>query len=491
VTSAPSINSTSGGLTGFRKALFLAVLAIPWLIAITLLIHWRQVQLAGESPGYLTWNPKETAVYPAFIRVIGRSQLLPVQLALFASSVSWIGWQLLRQFGPMVGAAVVIGLVANPYVWQLQGSVMSEALTMPLLIVVIGCSLAWLDGRSRVHLMVAFFASALSFTARPSALLTVVIPLLALWLGPRMDRNAASKLLVTMVGLLLWLVPVGLERLTTHLVLGDRHTSLLGRHVMMKAAVIDAPAIDRRGMSPLEVRVATMMEQQYAPLRDTFRPLSGRVRDLVRFNYEVCVAFSCTDAALRDVNVARPVLDRALERVGLARIRQNPFGYLGLATAEYRGLWSLHTRKDPDVAPKYNAFLQKSGPIPFWSSLGPDSQFVPKADQKSYYRYDRAVMFMIAWATVLLIIALAISWLRGDRHPSVVGPLATLVGLQAVLVFIALAGVGIPRYSLGLWPAIVLGLGVGAFHYLDRFVIRVFPVRRGNELTENPSAAFA
>jgi hypothetical protein len=487
-----SIDFEGTGLAGPRKVLFLAVLALPWLVAAVLFIHWRQVQLAGESPCYLMWCPKNPAVYPGFVRIIGRSHLLPVQLALFAAAISWIGWRLLHQFGAIVSAAVVLGLIVNPYVWQLQGSVMSESLTMPLLILVIGCSLAWLDGRGRAYLMVAFFASALSVTARPSALLTVVIPLAALWLGRRTGKDGASKAFLTLMGLLLCLVPVALERLTTHLVLGDRQTSVLGRLVIGKASVIDAPAIDRSGMSPLEIRVATMMEQQYAPLRDTIRPLSGPVRDLVRLNYEVCVQFSCTDDALRAVQVPRPMLDRALVRVGLARLRQNPLAYFKLSVAEYRGLWSLHPRKDPGVASQYNALLQKTGPLPFWPSLGAESQFVPKSDQKSYYRYDRAVMWLIAWAAVLLLIALAISWLRGDRGPSVVGPLATLLGLEAILVFIALAGVGIPRYSLGLWPAIILGLGLGTFHYLDRFVIKLFPSGELDEPTvEERSTAFA
>jgi hypothetical protein len=492
VASAPSINFSGTGLTGVRKALFLAVLALPWLIAAALFIHWRQVQLAGESPCYLTWCPKNPAVYPAFVRVLGRSHLLPVQLALFAAAISWIGWRLLHQFGAIVSTAVVLGLIVNPYVWQLQGSVMSESLTTPLLILVIGCSLAWLDGRGRAYLMVAFFASALSVTARPSALMTVVIPLAALWLGRRADKNGTSKALLTLMGFLLCLVPVGLERLTTHLVLGDRQSSVLGRLAIGKASVIDAPAIDRSGMSPLEVRVATMMEQQYAPLRDTIRPLSGPVRDLVRLNYEVCIQFSCTDDALRDVRVPRPVLDRALVRVGFARLRQNPIGYLKLAVGEYRGLWSLHPRKDPSVASQYNTLLQRTGPLPFWSSLGTESQFVPKSDQKSYYRYDRMVMWLIGWAAVLLLIALAVSWLRGDRGPSVVGPLATLMGLEAILVFIALVGVGIPRYSLGLWPAIILGLGLGAFHYMDRFVIKLFPAGTLDQPNvEHQSAALA
>lgn len=426
------------------------------------------MQLAGESPCYLAWCAKHTAVYPGFVRIITPAYLLPVQLALFAAAITWFGWLLDRRSGLLVASLVVLGLVANPYVWQLQGSIMSEALTMPLLIVVIGCSLLWLDGRRPAYLMVAFVASSLTATARPSGLLTILIPLASLWLGQRAADARPSKLVLSGLGMLCWLLPVVAERTTTHFVLGAEQTSLAGRHMMAKAGVIDAPPVNRKGFSPLENRVADMMELQFAPIRDTFRPLSGPVKDLVRFNYEVCIAFSCTDEAMKDVHVRRPELDAALVRVGFARLKQNPLAYLDLAWAEYRGLWSLHTRKHPDIAPAYNAFLAKAMPLPFQTGLGVQGVIVPLNDQKSYYRYDRMVMFAIAWACILLLIALLISWFRGERGPSVVAPLATLIGLEAILVFIALLGVGIPRYPLGLWPAIVIGLVLGALHYLRR-----------------------
>lgn len=442
----------------------LAIAAAPMLIAILYYMAIGHAQLDGDSPCYLQWCPKRTSVYPVFLNLVEGPWLLPVQLGLLAGSLTWLAWYSFRLFGSLLLSAVLtFGIMANPYVWQLQGSVMSEALTTPLLIVLLGCTTGFLVRGSPTTLLAASFAAGVMAAARPGVLPILIIPLAALWLA---NRTAGQKLKLSALCVLVWVAPIAADRAYTRAVLGDRMTSLAGRHIFAKAALIDAPPLDRSGMGAVDRRLANLLERDLQPVREVLRPLHGNVRQIVRLNYEVCLQYACGERLTGDLHLPRAELDDALVRVGTARLERNPGAYLSLAWDNYRGLWQLHPRKHPDLAREYNAFLKTSAPLPFQPLLGEEGQIVPSDQQREYYRYDRLVLIAIGVAVPILILLFLIQIFRRSGEPLGAGSLAILVGLEAVLVFAALFGVGIPRYVMGMWPAIVAGFALAGYHLL-------------------------
>lgn len=455
--------------TRSRQLAILTLVAVPALLAVAFFAIWQTAQLDGDSPCYLQWCPKRTSVYPSFLDLVGLRLLLPVQLALFAAAASWLAWYSLRLFDSLpLSVALTLGTVANPYLWQLQASVMSEALTTPLLVILLGCTLGYAAERRTLLLAVASFCAGLAAAARPSLLPVVAIPFLA---GVLLEGSAKAKLRLAGLCLVAWLAPIAVDRLYTHAVLGERMTSLAGRHMFAKAAMIDAPSLDQSSMAPVDRRLADVLERDFAPVRQTLKPLHGNVRDVVRLNYEVCIQYACGDAATRDLRLPRHVLDDGLFRVGLARIERNPLGYLSLAWDNYRGLWLLHPRKHPDLAGEYNAYLRAASSLPFQQYLGEEAQPVPKSEQHELYRLNRAVFAAIGLALPVLLAVLALALLR-RKSPLLAVALAAAVGLEAVLVFAALFGVGIPRYVMGMWPVVVLPFVLAAYETFARPLAR-------------------
>jgi hypothetical protein len=291
-----------------------------------------------------------------------------------------------------------------------------------------------------------------------------------------------QKAKIAALCVLFWSAPLVADRLYSRAMLGDRATSLAGRHMFAKGALVELVGVDRAGPTPLERKLGDFAQRGVAPVRSLLAPLRGtNVHSILTLNYEVCLQYACTDAATRSLQSARPNLNEALLRVGLARLRQNPLGYLELSWHEYRGLWLLHPRKVPELAREYNAYLGERGPLPFQQYLGEEARPVPAGQQHGFYRLDRALLIAIGVLLPLLMVVLLVAVARSWRHPLLTASLATLIGVHAVLVFTALFGVGIPRYTMGLWPAIVFAVALPAWFAAERAIALARADRQSGE----------
>lgn len=116
-------------------------------------------------------------------------------------------------------------------------------------------------------------------------------------------------------------------------------------------------------------------------------------------------------------------------------------------------MWLLHPRKAPNLARKYNAFLQRNGPLPFQALLGDVGQPTPQGEQSGFLSIERKAFAAVGIISIILIIILPFSMSRIETRSA----FAVLVGTQGVLVLSALLGVGLPRYAMGMWPVLVQG----------------------------------
>jgi hypothetical protein len=430
-----------------------------------------------DSLGYVQGSPARTATYHLFLAVFYGPWLLPVQLFLFAAALGWLAIYSSRLVPWIVCAGLFLLIAANPYVWELQASVMSEALTTPLLTIIVGCVLGFTATRRNRLLLVAAFLCGLATTARPSLILFIIAPLCLLW----MAREASDRWKTAAAMILLFAAPIVAEKLYSRAVHGSQLTSYVGRNVFMKGAIIDAPPTGVASPDALDQRLLAGVNQEYEPVRRLISGVQDRdVRYVVMTLYESCAGYGCFDDFLAGYYHGEAELERHMFKVGAARLRSNPAAYAKLAATEYQRMFLLHPRKHPDLAPKYNAFLARQSPIPFQQRLGAEAQPTPADQQKPLLRFNRAVFALIGIFGVLMTGAFAF-W-RPNRPAE--AAFALLLGTQAVLVFTTLLGVGQPRYAMGMWPALIGGEFLAAVALLE-----VWFARRGSDLLIGRSVA--
>jgi hypothetical protein len=430
------------------------------------LLFWRlhpSLVWDADSASYVGGWPMRTATYHLFLKLFYGPLLLPLQLLLFAAALSWLAIQSSRSLPWLACAAMLVAIAANPYVWELQASVMSEALTTPLLTLIVGCILGFAATRRRAPLVVAALLCGVMTTIRPSLLLFILTPLCALWAGPKVPGRVKLTALI----LAAWLAPVIAERLYSRAVHGSQLTSPVGRNIFMKGAIIDALPTTLASPDALDRRLLAAVNRDYEPVRQLIDRTKDRdVRYILLSNYEACAGYPCGDSFVEGFHVSEAELERHMLRVGIARLRSNPAAYLELAASEYQRMFLLHPRKHPELATKYNAFLARESPMPFQSFLGEQGQPTPPDQQKSLLRFNRAAFALIGILAALMTAGFAF-W-RPNRRAA--AAFALLAGTQAVLLFTTLLGVGQPRYAMGMWPSLIAGelLGLMALLALRR-----------------------
>jgi hypothetical protein len=450
-----------------RLIFLIALTALPFLIGIAFVSLRPDIVHDPDSITYQNWSPIRTSGYAIFLDIADGPYLLHIQVFLLSAAAAWLGFYVYRLFGSLSMAwLIVIGLVGNPFLWLLQGSILSEALSTPFLLVFTGCLLGFTASRRTAWILTASVVAGIIATIRPAGLPLIAAPVLAVLLVGSYTLSSRLKLLALCV--CLWLVPVASDRLYSRAVHGEKLTSLAGRHMFAKAALIDAPSVDTTGFTPLELKLAALAEVGYQPVRRELERLNGSsVHDVLRPNYEVCIQYACTNGAISFLQLPEHELNEGLLNVGLARLKQNPLGFLRLAWDEYLGLWVFHSRRHPLLADDFNRYVAQAGPLPFQRELGPDVLMVPEADQNPLFRVTRP-FFIILGSSVALIM-IAFGWLilvHRKRCALLLAAFICATTVEAVLVFNALTGIGIPRYTMGLWPLIVCAAFIGALSML-------------------------
>ena len=272
-------------------------------------------------------------------------------------------------------------------------------------------------------------------------------------------------------------VIVGSEQVIAPLVHAGAPSSLMGRHLFAKAALIDAepaPCVP----DPIRRALDEQLETRSRRFGRCSRTRPQPVRGVLTIYYETCLQGGCADEAralTREPNEARQT--EVMGAAGLARIRRAPVNFLKLTWLHYGSLWTVDRLRHPDTAPALNAFIAAHRPMPFEHyalSLGPDRTLV--FEPSPNVRYAQWAIFLVALLTGALAVAGLIAAATGLRLPPafVVACVAALAA-HGGLLLTALLAAGFTRFLLGLWPALVVAVCFGAWAVFreDQKVARV------------------
>lgn len=452
---------------------------IVWLLPAAYAVYCLISNPAGpittpDSIHYLNLSPIVPLGYPFFLQLTGAPGAIVVQPLLFAAALALLGHDIRRATGSQwLAAAVVAGSMVVPQIREYHASILSESLFLSLLIVFLALAVRFTH-RPSWHLMVLVaLAVAASATVRRTGVAFVPVMLVMVLLQRHQLRGSQAPLFLVAA-----LAPVAVVMATEQAVAPVVHagasSSLMGRHMFAKAALIDAPAFAEatagKAAPAAEDRVRRALEaeldQAYAPIREMLARAPGHVRGVLSIYYETCLQGGCADRARAltgETGEARQT--EVMGEAGLARIRRAPLHFLGLTGMHYRSLWTVDRLRHPDTAPALNAFLARERPLPFEElalSLGPDRTlaFTPSAR----VRYVQYAVTAVAVGTGALAVFGVLAAAAGRRLPPALAA-ATVAALTAHggLLLTALLAAGFTRFLLGLWPAIVLALGLGAW----------------------------
>ena len=210
---------------------------------------------------------------------------------------------------------------------------------------------------------------------------------------------------------------------------------------------------------PLRATLDQHLQTEYAPIREFLASAPADIRAVLSIYYETCLQGGCVDRSrelMPDLNEAEQT--KILGAAGLARIRRAPIGFLGLVVRNYLSLWTVDRLRHPDRAQRLTAFIAAHRPMPFERlafALEPDQvmAFTPSPN----VRYAQ-------WAITLLAFGTGVVAILGLLAAAASRPLPPLFAIAAIaaatahgcLLLTATLAAGFARFTLGVWPAIVM-----------------------------------
>ena len=274
-----------------------------------------------------------------------------------------------------------------------------------------------------------------------------------------------------------FLVIVGAEQAAAPLVHAGKTSSLMGRHMFAKAALIDAvPAAP--SSDPIRAALDAHLENDYAPIRQFLASAPPDLRAVLTMYYETCLQGGCADRS----RALMPALDESeqtstLGAAAMARIRRAPLAFAMFTAMNYQSLLTIDRLRHPDRAERLTQFIASHRPMPFEDlafNLEPGG--VLEFHGAERVRYLQWMMSAAAiWTLAIAVVGVyaAGAHLRqGDGGQAVpLPPLFAAAASAALaahgsLLLTALLASGFARFTLGIWPAIVMAAAFGAWALL-------------------------
>ena len=420
-----------------------------------------------DSIRYLDMWPNYPMGYQLFLQLTGADGAIVAQPIIFSAALAFLGHEIIRATRTTwLAVAIIMGSMVVPQIREFHASILSESLFLSLQVIFLALAVRFMHQPTWRLMVFAAIAAGMSAMVRRTGFSFVPVMLVMALLA-----NARNPLLIV-AAVAPFAVIVGIERAVAPVIYAGEASSLTGRHLFAKAALIDAPvapaAKATAGRPDDVVRLALddQLENAYAPIRQMLASAPPHVRAVLTIYYETCLQGGCADearAATHELNEARQTA--VMGAAGLARIRRAPMSFLKLTWLHYRSLWTFNRLRHPDTSAALNAFLSTHRPLPYEElamSLGPDRTVEFSGSQN--VRYAQYALSAVAIVTGVLALAGCLAALAPFKLPPPFGAACVAaLTLHTGLVLTALLAAGFTRFLLGLWPALVVSMAMGVW----------------------------
>lgn len=445
-----------------------------------------------DSFHYLNTTPIVPLGYPFFLALAGARGAIVAQPIIFAAALAFLGREIVTLTrSTWLAAAVVAGSMLLPQIREFHASILSESLFLSLLIVFLAFAVRFAH-HPTWHVMVLVATTAgLSATVRRTGFAFVPVMLVMVLmqrhrlrgsqpvrLAPRAQGKPAFFLVAALAP---FFVIIGAEQAAAPVVHAGKSSSLMGRHMFAKAALIDAPPAFAEASAdtpagtpaadPLRAALDQHLQSDYAPIRGLLASAPADLRGVLSIYYETCLQGGCVDRS----RALMPGVDESeqtqtLGAAGNARILRAPVAFARLLAMNYLSLWTVDRLRHPDRAPQLNAFIASHRPMPFEKlafSLEPDHTLAFQPSPR--VRYVQIAINVIAiWTAGLAVLGLIGALASPQLPPMLAAASTAALAAHGGLLFTAALAAGFSRFTLGLWPAIVMASVFGLWSLLPR-----------------------
>jgi len=308
----------------------------------------------------------------------------------------------------------------------------------------------------------------LSATIRRTGFALVPVLLIMVMLRGR-RFNISQRALLFAAAVVPFLLIVGAEQAVAPLVHAGNQSSLMGRHLYAKAALLDAPP-SAPHTDPLRASVDAHLEVRFAPIRQVLARAPRNVRAVLALYYETCLQGPCADAT-RGLMSSEPESRQTafLGGAGWARIARAPMPFVELTLLHLGSLWTVDRLRHPDTAAALGAFVAANRPLPFErDALGLDPGQAMELPTSSRVRYVQFAMSAIGFVTAgFALVGLVAVFARRELPPMLAAASIAALVAHGGLLFTALLAAGFSRFTLGLWPAIMIATLCGVWWLAD------------------------
>ena len=414
-----------------------------------------------DSVHYLNVSPIVPLGYPFFLRLTDAAGAIVVQPILHGAALAFLGGEIVRSTrSTWLALAVIAGTIAVPQLRDFHASILSESLFLSLLVVFLALAVRFTYHPSWHVMVLAAIAVGASATVRRTGFALVPV-MMVMALLQRHRLRGAQVLLCMAAGLAPFAIITGAEQAASRVVHSGQASSLMGRHLFAKAGLIEAPpALDAE---PLAQQLDQQLTEQFAPIRSMLESAPRDVRAVLALYYEACLQGGCVDQSrtlMPDRGEAAQT--RMLGEVALARILRAPLEFARLTALHYGSLWTFKRLQHPDTAAALNAFIAARRPLPMENGtfvLKPGAS-VMTFEGRAYVRFAQWIVSAIAIVTGALAIAGCIAAVaRPNLPPPFAVACIAALAAHGGLLLTALLAVGLARFTLGVWPAIVTAAG--------------------------------
>jgi hypothetical protein len=425
-----------------------------------------------DSVHYLNTAPIVPLGYPFFLKIVGARGAIVAQPILFAGALAFLGREIvLLTRSTWLAVAVVAGSMALPQLREFHASILSESLFLTLLVTFLALAVRFAYHPTWHWMVLIATAAGLSATVRRTgfALLPVMLFMVLL---QRHHLKASRPALFFIAALAPFLVILGAEQAIAPVAHAGKSSSLLGRHMFAKAALIDAPpagdeAVGGRpaaGEDPVRAALDKHLQDDYAPIRAFLASAPPGLDAVLSIYYETCLQGGCADRS----RALMPGLDeaeqtRTLGRAATARIQRAPLAFARLTAMNFQSLWTIDRLRHPDRAPVLTAFIASHRPMPFEKlafSLDPDSVLAFQGTERVRYM-QWAMTLAGVWTGLIAMVGILAALAKRQLPPVLAIAAVSALTAHGCLLLTAILASGFSRFTQGVWPAIVMAAAFG------------------------------
>lgn len=436
----------------------IAVFLIPlFCLAGNVLLLGVEPVVHPDSQSYLDFAPYRGAGYPFILWLAGEflgglQGLVMLQWTSFLLASITLGLALQKR--GLAWLLPILSVIAgNPLLNEFHNNVLTESLFCSGTVLAFAIMVWPADNSTTLKSSLLGVLVGGLVILKPTAY--ALLPVVFLWLLTDATERLATKVNAFVIYVALVAVFVGTDALAYKwLHPGVDRESLATRHAFAKSLLIQVPQKDNAD-GPLH-NLVLKLERDSAPIRQLLDDAPNTVVSAyLQREYEVFLQYSFASyeqqMAAQQAGVSLANLQKEIARM---RIADNPFGLWQVFVRNYFASWSVYYANHPLFRDQIQNYIDSARPLPFSSSSLGVPEYIPVS------RWSWLVTSAIwgAWLASIVIGGIYIWQLFRPLPLETTLRDAMLIAgyLQAYTLGIALSGIGIERYTLTVWPMLVL-----------------------------------